>query len=220
MGLLGWVVFLMMASVCGSVLYFNAKGLAESDVLMRYLAWTIILVGAIVWNTKRLSPGRSLHIHHYFLAWMMMTFICYQSEFLTVCHGFAMGVFIEGGCRWGFDPIWTSNETTEEIDDLTITKPKALYKHSTAERMRWIDIKYHQSQVRSENEKKVTESQIDAPQNPVFQQQASQVPQTSYLQPTMISMPVPVQPPTMQYVTYVPQMALPMHQPMQQQPVQ
>ena len=86
--------------------------------------------------------------------------------------------------------------------------------------MRWIDIKLHQSQVRSQNEKKVTESQIDAPQHPVFQQQASQVPQTSYLQPTMISMPVPAQPPTMQYVTYVPHMAQPMHQPMYQQSVQ
>ena len=176
MGLLGWVVLAMMAGVCGGVLYFSAKGLADSDCLLRYIAWAAILVGFIVWNTKRLSPGRSLHIHHYFLAWMMLTFICYQSEFLTMMHGFAMGVFIEGGCRWGFDPIWTANEPEEPIDDLAITLPKAVSKHTTPERMRWIDIKQHQSQVRSQNEKKVTESQTDAPQHPVFPQRASQVP--------------------------------------------
>ena len=221
MGLIGWVVFAMMAVTCGSVLYFALRGLAESNVLLRYLGWAVILLGFIVWNTKRLSPGRSLHIHHYFLSWMMLTFICYQSEFLTFMHGFAMGVYIEGGARWGFDPIWTANETAEEVDDLAITKPKAVSKHTTQERMRWIDIKHHQNQVRSQNEKKVAESQVDAPQHPVFQQRVSQVPQTSYLQPTMISMPLPAQPPTMQYVTYVPQMApQPMQQPMQQQPVQ
>jgi len=149
MGLLGWVVLLMMASVVGSVLYFDFKGLEESDVLLRYLAWAAVLVGFIVWNTKRLSPERALHIHHYFLAWMMLTFICYQNEFLTVMHGFAMGVFIEGGCRWGFDPIWTACETEfEEGTDLTITKPKQVSKHTTEERQRWIQIKHHQNQVR------------------------------------------------------------------------
>jgi len=145
MGVLGWVVFLMMAVVTGSIMYFALKSLADSDVLMRYLAWAVILIGFIVLNTKRLSPDRSLHIHHYFLAWMMMTFICYQSEFLTMMHGFAMGTFIEGGCRWGFDPIWTSNEEAEEIDDLAITKPKAVSNHTRSERMRWIDVKHHQS---------------------------------------------------------------------------
>ena len=171
MGLLGWAVLLLMASVVGAVLYFDIQGLETSHVIIRYAIWSAILVGFIVWNTKRLSPDRALHIHHYCLAWMMLTFICYQSEVLTVCHGWAMGVFIEGGCRWGFDAIWepVSPEDPDEAHDRHITKPKTVFKHSREDRQRWIDIKYHQSQVRSQNEGKIDLSQVDAaPTNPVF----------------------------------------------------
>jgi len=98
---------------------------------MRYGIWAVILVGGIVLNTKRLSPGRELHVHHYVLAWIMLSFICYQNEVLTICHGWAMGVFIEGGCRWGFDAIWTPVEPTNEVDDSQITKPKEVSRHTT-----------------------------------------------------------------------------------------
>lgn len=77
MGLLGWAVLLLMAGVVGSVLYLNLAGLETAHVAHRYAIWGAILVGFIAWNTKRLSPDRELHIHHYFLAWMMLTFICY-----------------------------------------------------------------------------------------------------------------------------------------------
>ena len=155
MGLLGWAVLLLMASVCISVLYFDFQGLETSQVVPRYLVWAALLVGFIMWNTKRLAPERALHIHHYFLAWMMLTFICYQSELLTVCHGFAMGVFIEGSARWGFDSIWEPVKPEYDFDDRQITKPKAVFKHTKQERARWVDIKYYQSQVRSQNQGKI-----------------------------------------------------------------
>lgn len=50
----------------------------------------------------------------------MMSFIGYQSPILTIMHGFAMGAFIEGGARWGYDAIW---EDPNKIDDDEITKP-------------------------------------------------------------------------------------------------
>lgn len=77
MGLLGWATLLLMAGVVGTVLYYDFEGLKTSQVVYRYAIWAAILIGFIVWNTKRLSPDRNLHIHHYFLAWMMMTFICF-----------------------------------------------------------------------------------------------------------------------------------------------
>ena len=131
MGLLGWALLLLLASMIGSVLYFDFEGLHTSHVMSRYVIWAVILVGFVVWNTKRLSPGRTLHIHHYCIGWMMLTFICYQNEVLTICHGFAMGMFIEGGCRWGFDPIWTLAQAANEVDDNHITKPKEVSKHTT-----------------------------------------------------------------------------------------
>jgi hypothetical protein len=26
----------------------------------------------------------------------------------TLLHGFFAGMMVEGGCRWGYDPIWLS----------------------------------------------------------------------------------------------------------------
>lgn len=54
MGVFGWAVLLLMASVCGAVLFFNYEGLKTSDCVHRYLIWATILVSFIVWNTKRL----------------------------------------------------------------------------------------------------------------------------------------------------------------------
>ena len=68
----------------------------------------------MVWNTKKQKQnGKQLHVHHYFLALIVMSFISLQTGFLTMIQGFFHGMFIEGGCRWGYDAIWT-------IDDHTI----------------------------------------------------------------------------------------------------
>ena len=67
---------------------------------------------------------------------------------------------IEGGCRWGFDPIWTPVEKhkwSEEAHNLQICKPKAIFKHTTPDRIKWIDIKNYQSQVRLQNEPIIAE---------------------------------------------------------------
>lgn len=53
-----------------------------------------------------MPKGKVLHIHHYFLAICVMSFISLQTRFMTVMHGFFHGMFIEGGARWGYDPIW------------------------------------------------------------------------------------------------------------------
>ena len=144
MGKAGWAVFIVLLSVCGSILYLDFEGLKRSEVLVRYGIWAVLLVGFVVWNTKRLKPtGRELHIHHYCIAWIMLSFVCYQSEVLTICHGWAMGIFIEGSCRWGFDAIWVAGESFSELEDCKITKPKNIFKHTTQERLRWIAIKNH-----------------------------------------------------------------------------
>ena len=38
----------------------------------------------------------------------------YQHPVITILHGWANGVMIEGGARWGYDPIW---EKKSLIDD-------------------------------------------------------------------------------------------------------
>lgn len=40
-----------------------------------------------------------------------MSFICYQSIFVTVVQAYFNGMMIEGGARWGYDPVWESDDT-------------------------------------------------------------------------------------------------------------
>ena len=80
----------------------------------------------------------------------LTTFIGYQAPILVVLHGFAMGMFIEGSARWGMDKIWQWKYT--EVDDERVTDPKSVYHHTLDERQRWIEIKAHQAQMRSEAE--------------------------------------------------------------------
>jgi len=45
-------------------------------------------------------------VHHYTLALIVMSFATVQTPFLSGFHSFMHGMMLEGGCRWGFDPIW------------------------------------------------------------------------------------------------------------------
>ena len=91
----------------------------------------------------------------------LTTFIGYQAPILVVLHGFSMGMFIEGAARWGMDKIWQWKYTEVEknipitllmVDDEKVTNPKSIFHHTLDERQRWIEIKAHQAQMRSEAE--------------------------------------------------------------------
>ena len=64
------------------------------------------------------------------------------------------GMAVEGGCRWGFDPIWenvstetnSSEDTKKQVQFYTET-----FKHTTAERVKWILLKENQRQARIKN---------------------------------------------------------------------
>ena len=54
------------------------------------------------------------------------------------------GMAVEGGCRWGFDPIWEKKEpesiATDEITQQVWfwTEP---FRHTAAQRVKWILLK-------------------------------------------------------------------------------
>ena len=146
-----WAAFIGIVVTVGGVLIINFMSLRSCGCLVAYLICFAIMIAYAVWNSKRLAPERSIHIHHYVCAGVVALFVGYQSPVLTFASGFAMGTFIEGGARWGYDPIWTWNEY--EVDDEEITKPDAVKRHSKPERQRWIRIKSHQSKARINNEK-------------------------------------------------------------------
>ena len=84
----------------------------------------------------------------------MLAIICYQSPFISAVYGFFNGMAIEGGCRWGFDPIWekvSSEKNSSEADTKSVKFYTETFKHTTAERVKWILLKDIQKQARMKN---------------------------------------------------------------------
>ncbi len=75
-----------------------------------------------------------------------MSFICYQSIFVTVVHAYFNGMMIEGGARWGYDPIWESDEIPSGLEE----EPLKIC-GSKKEKVRRILLSYLQSKIRHAN---------------------------------------------------------------------
>lgn len=102
-----WALFIIVMGLLVGVLYDVLSKIKGLGYLKYYLIWAVLLIVAVVKHTqKEAEVGKQIHIHHYCIGWTIMTFVCYQDPFLSVVHGFFNGMFLEGGCRWGFDPIW------------------------------------------------------------------------------------------------------------------
>mmetsp|Transcript_7366 Transcript_7366/g.8866 ORF Transcript_7366/g.8866 Transcript_7366/m.8866 type:complete len:125 (+) Transcript_7366:769-1143(+) len=107
-----WAIFATLIVVLASLLRNIYSSLALSDCLARYLIGAAAVAGYFYWKTKRnAKEGRTVHIHHYLIGLIFACTCGYQDELLTVAHAFFSGMFIEGGCRWGFDEIWPYSPT-------------------------------------------------------------------------------------------------------------
>ena len=105
-GLPMWIFFIGVVVFGVALVRDDIKGLIDCGEVHRYLIWIALVCGLILLNTIRLKGKRALHIHHYFLALLGLSIIGVQTELMTFVHGMAFGIFIEGGNRWGYDPIW------------------------------------------------------------------------------------------------------------------
>lgn len=116
-----WALFAVMVALMASILYENAMNLVKMQKLHVYVAWGIALYGWIKWNTKR-QPEKTIHVHHYDVALILMSFMSVQTPWLSMVHAFCHGFFIEGGCRWGFDPMWQVENNSEAKQANEISK--------------------------------------------------------------------------------------------------
>ena len=106
-GILLWTTFITLIVAIGYLLYILFNAYSSVGCLIKYVIWVVSIPIFMAWNTKRLEPqGYSFHIHHYLVAAILLTILCYQSNFVTFIHGAMNGMAIEGGVRWGFDAIW------------------------------------------------------------------------------------------------------------------
>ena len=99
-----WAVFFALIAFLASFTDILFRFYNQIGILKYYLAWAVVLGSFFYIMGKNATDT---HIHHYVLAMIVLSFTCYQSLFVTLVHGVFNGIMIEGGSRWGYDPIWT-----------------------------------------------------------------------------------------------------------------
>ena len=72
-----WALFVGIVVTIGYLVYLDFKEIELCDCLIRYGGYILVVVAFVVWNTKRLTPDRVLHIHHYFIGFMVCSIVSY-----------------------------------------------------------------------------------------------------------------------------------------------
>ena len=114
-----WLLFAGEVVLVVSILYILGHAYIEVGILKYYAVWGSALVSYFAWNTHRRQPCE-LHIHHYVVALVLMSFNSYQSPYASAVHAFCHGFFVEGGCRWGFDAIWETSNGLEKKNNILL----------------------------------------------------------------------------------------------------
>lgn len=71
-----------------------------------YMGWCILIVVVLVLITVIVRKTHRLHMHHYTVGMIILLTVGYQSIPAAILSGFSNGMMIEGGARWGYDPVW------------------------------------------------------------------------------------------------------------------
>lgn len=89
-----------------SVYYLSISSNPITNIIL--LVMELIFISTF--NLYYLQHGGNIHIHHYFLALIMMLVSRnYKSKLVITIHAIAYAIYIEGISRWGFDKIFWNN---------------------------------------------------------------------------------------------------------------
>jgi len=103
----GWILFISLISGITFLLIYHCYFYAIVSFLkLLYYVVLLLLIGGFIIIKTFLSPDKHLHIHHYFLMMIILPFLGLHINLDLVLFGVLSGIMIEGGCRWGLDPVW------------------------------------------------------------------------------------------------------------------
>lgn len=104
-----WALFLGLITLLLSITSYLFYLYSTIGFALIYVGVLVIILGGVWLQGKYLGPAYHLHIHHYFLGMTVTILVCYQNTLLTLVHSIFNGIMIEGGCRWGFSPLWQND---------------------------------------------------------------------------------------------------------------
>ncbi len=100
---------MLILLICG-VLGYAIAVYVLNGLILWYIGWFIMIIAFFVLVTLCLRKTHHLHMHHYTIGMIMIVMFGYQSVAAAVIQGYCCGMMIEGGSRWGYDPIWIENQ--------------------------------------------------------------------------------------------------------------
>ena len=114
-----WVLLAIIVAgalgIIASLFYFYIK----FRIWVYYISWLVLVVLYFI-----IRGIKKAHLHHYVICMIFITLIGYQSVWLTIVHGIANGIMIEGSARWGLDPIWSGSKFSEVLHEGDFEKKK------------------------------------------------------------------------------------------------
>ena len=106
-----------------------------SQVVWLYAIWGVLF---FTWFFFKSYTSKNMHIHHYVLSMVVVTFIGYQNKFLSLVQAVLSGIMTEGLSRWSVAPVWDYYIDTNGhyIDDPTAQRSKRMARELRQAKMR------------------------------------------------------------------------------------
>ena len=108
----GLFIFLITFTI--STLVFFTYLYMQAGIEWFYASILILTILVFTVPTYLLRDTHNLHIHHTNIGMWAAIMCGYQHPVITIFHGWSNGVMIEGGARWGYDPIWERKQLKDE----------------------------------------------------------------------------------------------------------
>ena len=102
-----WIFVIVLMIIAVGALVNLCFMLYDSGMLLSYTIVLILFAGTVsilTWNYSQ--QGYELHLHHYFIGFVLAALFGYQDMIISASQAICTAVYIEGGCRWGYAPIW------------------------------------------------------------------------------------------------------------------
>ena len=113
--LIFWEVFISMLILIACIFLALFSYYKHAHVLKEYAIWSICLISFFYYMSR---GCKDVHIHHYTVAMILLSFSAYQNVFVTAIAGVVNGIMIEGGSFWGYDPIFLHEDSEDKIKAL------------------------------------------------------------------------------------------------------
>lgn len=109
-----WSFTFFIAGIVVYITCYMTVTYYSAGVMDFYFLFISLQILVLILITNHYKGKKELHLHHYLIAMMAVSCMGYQTYQVTILHGILNGMMIEGGGRWGYDPIWyTYNQIYE-----------------------------------------------------------------------------------------------------------